>query len=318
MNLKNWPGVFAGQFSPNRKPGPIDLSSPRHLPKFGYLLLAPAVLFVGTLIVYPIFLSVDLSLQEVRIPRIGGASKPWTLANFEWLLHSGEFWHALWVSARLIFFVCAVAMAIGLSTALLLNLKFRGRSIARLFVVLPWAVPEVMAVVIWAWLLDGSFGLFNYVLVHVGLLSGPIQIGDDPVSAFAAVCAVFIWKSYPFMSIMLLAALQAIPEEYYQAAKVDGASALQRLIYVTIPCLAPVMAVVTIIITLWVFKDFTIIYVLTKGGPIGATNALGFMVWAEAFSFFRMGHGAALGMVTLLLSLAVSAMLTSRFVKRID
>lgn len=296
----------------------IDFSSPRHQTKFGYLLLAPGLVFMAALIVYPIFLSVDLSLQDVRIPRIGGDRQPITLANYEWLVQSGDFWSAIWISARLVFFVCATSLVIGLATALLLNLRFRGRSIARLLIVLPWAVPEVMAVVIWAWLLDGSFGVFNYALVNVGLLSKPVHIAEDPVSAFAAVCAVFIWKSYPFMSIMLLAGLQSIPEEYYQAAKVDGASALKRLIYITIPCLLPVIIVVVIMITLWVFKDFTVIFVLTKGGPIGATEALAYMTWEQAFSFFRMGRGAALGVVTLIISLALSRLLAARFARRVD
>jgi multiple sugar transport system permease protein len=308
----------AGRPTPQSREQMIDFSSPRHQAKFGYLLLLPALAFVAALIVYPIVLSVDLSLQDVKIPRIGAPSQPWTLKNYQWLVASGEFWSSLWVSIRLVLVVCGVSLTIGLATALLLNLKFRGRAIARLLIVLPWAVPEVMAVVIWAWMLDSSFGVVNYVLVNLHILAAPIHIPENPVSAFAAVSAVFIWKSYPFMCIMLLAGLQSIPEEYYQAARVDGANAVKRLIYITIPCLLPVMAVVVIMTTLWVFKDFTVIFVLTQGGPLGATDALPFLTWAEAFSFFRMGHGAALGVVTMVICVVISALLASRFIRRVN
>lgn len=294
----------------------IDFSSPRHRTKFGYLLLAPAVLLMALIIVFPILLSVDISLQDVRVARIGD-SEPRTFENYDWLVNSGEFWSSLLVTLRLVLVVGGISLAIGLATALLVNNRFHGRSLARLFVALPWAVPEVVATVIWAWMLDSSFGLFNWLLLTTRVINAPFQFTSDPTAAFSAVAAVMIWKGYPLMSIMLLAGLQSIPEEHYQAAKVDGASAWQRLVYITLPSLAPVIGVTMVMTTLWVFRDFAIIHVLTRGGPIGSTTTLSILTWEQSFSFFRMGQGAAVGVVTMVICAIISRALVGRFAQTV-
>ena len=291
----------------------IDFSAPRNRKPFGYLLLAPAVILMALIIVYPILLSVDVSLQDVRIARIGEDAQPRTLDNFRWLLGSHEFWRAAWVTAKMVFFVGGTALVIGLATALLVNQKFKGRAAARLFVALPWAVPEVVATVIWAWMLDSSFGVINWMLLQVGIVDQPIQFSSNSTAAFFAVCFVMIWKGYPLMSIMLLAGLQSIPQEQYQAAKVDGAGPLQRFWYVTNPNLLPVIGVTLVMTTLWVFRDFAIIHVLTEGGPLGATTTLSIMTFEQSFTFFRMGQGAAVGVVTMIICAIISRALVGRF-----
>ena len=294
----------------------IDFSSPRHRAKFGYMLLAPAVLLMAIIIVYPILLSVHISLQDVRIADIA-RSEPWTGKNYRWLWNSGEFWNAAGVTFWLVLFVSSVALAIGLGTALLVNRRFKGRAIARLLIALPWAVPEVVAAVIWAWMYDGSFGILNWFLIQLNLVDTPVPFLATPTTAFYSVGAVMIWKGYPFMSIMLLAGLQSIPEEQYQAAKVDGASAWRRFVHVTLPGIAPVIGVTVVMTTLWVFRDFSIIYVLTQGGPIGATSTLSILTWEQSFAFFRMGHGAAVGVVTMIICLLISRALVGRFAQAV-
>ena len=121
-----------------------------------------------------------------------------------------------------------------------------------------------------------------------------------------------IWKGYPFVSIMLLAGLQAIPNDYYEAAKVDGAGAWQRFVNITFPCLFPVIGVTLILVVLWVFRDFTIIYVLTGGGPYGTTQTLSIMTYEQAFGFHKMGYGAAVGMITLVFCLLASRFMVQR------
>lgn len=301
-----------GRFIPS-----IDFSAPRHRSKFGYLLLAPAVLLMAVIIVYPIILSVSISMQDVRIARIGEGPKPWTLDNYRWLFGSGETWHALWVTFKLVVVVGGLSVIIGFATALLVNQKFRGRAAARLFVALPWAVPEVVATVIWAWMLDSSFGLVNWVLLTSGVVDEPIAFGSDPTAAFAAVCFVMIWKGYPLMSIMLLAGLQSIPEEQYQAAKVDGAGVFQRFWYITLPNMLPVVGVTTVMTTLWVFRDFAIIHVLTQGGPLGETTTLSILTFEQSFEFFRMGQGAAVGVLTMVLCAIISRALVGRMTKSV-
>ena len=301
--------------APDRGGPWIDFSAPRHRAAFGYLLLAPAVLLMAAIIVYPIVLSVDISLQDVRIARLDRPAEERTFDNYRWLFASHDFWNAAWVTARMVAMVGGTCLAIGLATALMVNQRFKGRTLARLFIALPWAVPEVVATVIWAWMLDTSFGVVNWTLLTLGLIGDPIAFGSNTTAAFFAVCFVMIWKGYPLVSIMLLAGLQAIPEEQYQAAKVDGASVWQRFVHVTLPNLAPVIGVTMVMTTLWVFRDFAIIHVLTGGGPLGATTTLSILTFEQSFSFFRMGQGAAVGVVTMVVCAVISRALVGRFAR---
>lgn len=295
----------------------IDFSSPRHRHKLGYLLIAPALIMMALIIVLPIILSVDISFQDVKIARVGGDRKPTTIENYIWLFSSAEFYKSLWVTVKLLVVVGGAALVIGFGTALLLNQRFKGRSIARLLMILPWAVPEVVAVVIWSWMLDSSFGVFNWMLQRTNIISEPIAFSADPTAAFYSVCAVMIWKGYPFICIMLLAGLQSIPSEQYQAASVDGANVFRRFWHVTIPNMLPVLGVSFVMTALWVFRDFAIIFVLTEGGPIGATKSLAIMTFEQSFQFFRMGRGAAVGVVTLVICAILSRALVSRFAKSV-
>jgi multiple sugar transport system permease protein len=276
------------------------LSRPGNQHKLGYILLLPALVMIVLIIAYPLVLSIGLSLQDVKIARIGGPHKPWTLINYQRLLTSPEFWSSAWVTVRLVATVSIACFVVGLGTALLLNEPFKGRRIARLLVALPWAVPEVVAVVVWWWIFDSSFGVLNWFLVTAGITAHPIAWFSSTSGSFFAVSVVMIWKGYPFVSIMLLAGLQAIPVDQYEAAEMDGANAWQRFRHVTLPALSPVLAVTMVLVMIWVFRDFSIIWVLTQGGPIGATQTLGIMTYQQAFGFYKMGYGAALGVVTLI------------------
>src|SRR3546814_5252811 len=145
----------------------------------GYLLLAPAVALIALIIIYPLFFSLYLSFQNVAIARLDQPRKAFTLANYERLFTSPEFWTACWVTFKLLVIVTSACFALGLATALLVNNRFRGRAIARLFVALPWAVPEVIAVVIFAWIFDSSFGLMNWVLIRLDLPTQTINRSEE-------------------------------------------------------------------------------------------------------------------------------------------
>lgn len=310
--------------SPVRRPAAVEnkriakvlptfgLGRPSRQNWLGALLLAPAVLLIAFVIVYPLIVSVDLSLQNVKMIRLGDPRQPFTVANYQRLLTSSEFWGSCWVTLKLLVVVTAACSAIGLSTALLLNNRFKGRSIARLVVALPWAVPEVVAVVVFAWLFDSSFGLINWLLIQVGITDGMVSWFSNPQAAFAAVCVTMIWKGYPFVSIMALAGLQAIPDEFYHAARVDGAGPWQRFTNITIPCLMPVLGVAIVLVVLWIFRDFSIIYVMTGGGPIKATQTLSIMTYEQAFAFFKIGYASAIGVVTLIFCVLASTLMVGR------
>lgn len=290
----------------------LDLGRPSRRQWLGFLLLLPAIVLVGIIIAYPLIVSLDLSFQNINMMRLGDPRRPWTAANYERLLGADEFWSSVWVTFEFLIIVTTACFVIGLGTALLINEKFKGRTIARLVVALPWAIPEIVAVVVFAWIFDSSFGLMNWLLIKIGLASQMVYWFSDPVAAFIAVSATMIWKGYPFVAIMCLAGLQAIPEDLYNAARVDGANAWQRFWHITLPSLLPVLAVTMLLVGLWIFRDFSIIYVMTQGGPVKATQTLSIMTYLQAFSFFRMGYASAIGVVTLVLCVIASLLMVGR------
>ena len=264
------------------------------------------------IIAYPLFISFDLSLQDVKLPRIGETRKPFTFKNYQKLFNSSEFWMTCWVTVKLVSAVTAGSVIIGVSTALLVNHRFRGRTVARIAMALPWAVPEVIAVVIFAWIFDSSFGLMSWLFIKLGLTDQMIAWVSTPGPAFWALTVTMVWKGFPFVSIMTLAGLQSIPPDYYAAARVDGANALQRFRWITIPCLMPVLGVTLVLVMLWVFRDFSIIKVLTEGGPLKTTQTLSIMTYDQAFGFFKFGYASAVGIVTLVICVLASLAMIGR------
>lgn len=284
----------------------FNLWSPSNRHLVAYLLMAPALIMTLLIIVYPLITAADLSFQTIRITQIGKGRLPFTLENYTRLFSSGEFWRSSWITLKFIFFVTIGCFLLGTGTALLVNNQFKGRTAARMLVALPWSVPAVLAAVIWWWLFDSSFGLINYFLIQLNLIDKPIAWFSRPTTAFIVICVVMIWKGYPFVSVMVLAGLQAVPLDQYEAAKIDGANVFARFRYVTLPNLRSILGIALILVILWVFRDFPIIFLLTGGGPIGSTQTLAIMTYQEAFGFYDMGYAAAIGMVTLLISLLVS------------
>jgi multiple sugar transport system permease protein len=290
----------------------LELGRPSRQHWLGYILLAPAVLMIAGIILYPLLLSLDLSLQDVEIPRLDRPRKPFTLDNYARLFSSSDFWMALGVTLRLIFVVTVGVFIVGIATALLVNNRFRGRFLARLVVALPWAIPEVIAAVIFTWMFHATFGVVSWTLFRLDVVDYMISWFSDPILAFAVISVTMIWKGYPFVTIMVLAGLQSIPEDFHHAAKVDGASPWQRFTNITIPCLMPILAVTAVLVVLWVFRDFSTIYILTGGGPLKSTQTLSIMTYEESFSYFRMGYAAALGVVTFILCAIAALFLVGR------
>lgn len=290
----------------------FNLWSPSNRHLVAYLLMLPAILLTVVVIAYPLVTAADLSLQVIKITQIGRVRLPWSLDNYRELFASAEFWRSSWVTLRLVTIVTFGCFLMGLGTALLVNNRFRGRTLARILVALPWAVPAVLAAVIWWWMFDSSFGLINWLLVKSGLIASPVAWFSQPFTAFTVICVVMIWKGYPFVSVMVLAGLQAIPEDLYEAASIDGANSWGKLRYITLPSLRPILGVALVLVLLWVFRDFPIIFLLTGGGPIGSTRTLAIMTYEQGFGFYNIGYAAAIGMITLIISFVVSLFLIRR------
>jgi len=271
-------------------------------------LILPAAMVMGAVVIYPILTTMWLSLTDAPLISLSPPSFA-GLSNYADWLSNPEFWRSLWITLVYTFGVTVGSYAIGLITALLLNMEFPGRAILRGLVLLPWAIPEVAAVMTWNWMLDYQFGIVN------SLLGSQIGWVTDSAVAPWTVTIVTIWKQFPLATVVLLAGLQAIPRELYEAANVDGASKLQQFIYVTLPGLKPVNSVLVMMLILYTFKRISIIYLLTGGGPARATEILPVTTYLEAFKYFRLGSASAVGILALLFTLVITLVYSRLFMR---
>ena len=272
--------------------------------RFAYALLAPAVLAVGGLIAWPMYLIVSISFREGRsLNFLALDRRPLGLGNYRSVLGDPATWHSVLVSVVYTLGTLVPALVIGLATALLLNRAFPLRRWLRSLMLLPWAVPGVMVSIVFLWLFDASFGVTNYFLRSLGLISTDIAWYSNESTALIAVIVPTIWKSYPFFTLTLLAAMQSIPGNLYEAAEVDGASAFRRFTDITWPGIRPQATLALVLNGLWAFREFDIIYAATGGGPSKATETLGLRAYNEAFGYFYMGRAAVIGVLMLVIAL---------------
>ncbi|HHV39705.1 MAG TPA: sugar ABC transporter permease [Tepidimicrobium sp.] len=230
------------------------------------------------------------------------------LNNYKYMLRNPSFWNSLRITLMYTFFSVAGTFIVALVTALLVDARFTGRTVARVLITLPWAIPAVSTGLIWSWIFDYQFGVMNYFLVKLGFVLEPLQWFLDSNLAMVAVLIVTIWKTFPLSSLILLSGLQAIPRDLYEAAIVDGASKWQQFVNVTLPGLRPISGILLLLNIIWSLRRFTIIWIMTQGGPMDATQTLSVAVYRNAFNYFDMGYASALGVVGFLISLLLSIM----------
>ena len=275
-------------------------------PLLAYAMLSPAIVAVIFLIAYPIWVAVNVSTREGRtmnIARLDRLPRGW--GNYERVLDDPANWEALLCSAIYVVGSVAPAFLIGLALALLLNREFPGRRWVRSLMMLPWAVPGVVTSIAFLWLLDGSYGVVNSMLRTVGLMHGDIAWYARQETAMFAVIVPTVWKGFPFFALTLLAAMQAIPHQLYEAARIDGASAIDQFRFITWPGIRGPGLLAVILHSLWVFKELDIVFAATGGGPAGATETLALRVYLEAFQFFRLGSASAMGLMMMALCAAL-------------
>lgn len=267
---------------------------------FAYGTLLPTLIVVGVLMAYPMYVAIDLSLRDGVISNLLDLSLfPLTAGNYIDVLTSSTLAGDVIRSFIYTLGVLVPAFGIGLGLALLLNQAFPGRRIIRPLVLLPWAVPGVAVAAAFSWMLDASFGVVNSILRNIGFISENVAWLVDSNTAMISVIIPTIWKYYPFFTLVLLAQLQAIPPELYEASRMDGASILQQFRHVTWPAIRTASALAALITGIGIFREFDFIYPLTGGGPNDATQTLAVRIYNEAFQFFEMGNAAALGIVTM-------------------
>ena len=273
----------------------------------GYSYLVPAALCMLATVVVPIVLAIKMSLyadvlykpQDYRFIGLG---------NYLRLVQDPVFWLTLKNSVVWVFGSVILQFVFGFAAALLLQNAFRGRALVRTLTLLPWIIPGVVVGLIWEWLYQPNYGVINDLLIRAGWMHERIAWLSSTDTAMAAVVFTNVWRGIPFFAIMLLAGLQSVPDELYEAAHVDGAGVLARFWHITLPLLRPIIVVATATRIIWTFNYADLIFVMTGGGPANATQITSTYTLVQAYSSLDFGYAGALSVVLLLVMLVFTAL----------
>jgi ABC-type sugar transport system permease subunit len=276
-----------------------------------YLLILPSSVLMVILILFPLVRGIVMSFTEVDLAARGHMTFV-GLEQYKKLPDDPVFWRALVNTFKWTLGVVVFQYLFGLGIALLLNEKIPFRGLFRGLILVPWVVPSVVAALVWRWIYAGKYGILNRMLQQVGLIDEPLRWLSDPRLAMPSVVAVGIWKWVPFMAVVLLAGLQSIPSELYEAAKVDGANIIHRFRYITMPHLRNLSIIATLLSVIWTFNHFDIVYVMTKGGPANATHLISTYSYLTAFSYFDIGYAASMGVVMLVVLMLFAVLYMTR------
>ncbi|WP_337030127.1 sugar ABC transporter permease [Pantoea agglomerans] len=272
-----------------------------------WVLLAPMLLVMLLLTAWPLLRTIWLSFTDAAL--IGSGETPaWIgLENYLYALSDPDFRASIWRTLYFTLVSVTVEGIIGVLVALLLNQKFIGRNVLRVLVILPWALPTIVNAMMWRLNFNPDYGSINALLSQLGIIDGYRSWLGSPEAALNAVMFADIWKNYPLVTLLVLAALQSIPEDLFEAARLDGASAWRRFRAITFPAIVAPLGVALVLRTIDAFKIFDIIYVMTRGGPADSTKTLSFFVYQESFSYLRAGSGAAYAiLMTLMCALLIT------------
>ncbi|MCX3308471.1 sugar ABC transporter permease [Pantoea vagans] len=272
-----------------------------------WVLLAPMLLVMLLLTAWPLLRTIWLSFTDAAL--IGSGETPaWIgLENYFYALSDPDFRASIWRTLYFTLVSVTFEGVIGVLVALLLNQKFVGRNVLRVLVILPWALPTIVNAMMWRLNFNPDYGSINALLSQLGIIDGYRSWLGSPDVALNAVMFADIWKNYPLVTLLVLAALQSIPEDLFEAARLDGASAWRRFRAITFPAIVAPLGVALVLRTIDAFKIFDIIYVMTRGGPVDSTKTLSFFVYQESFSYLRAGSGAAYAiLMTLMCALLIT------------
>lgn len=274
--------------------------------RLAWRLVLPAVGVVLLIAIFPLVWTVweSLHVHDLRMPWRG---QPFVgIGNFREILAEPRFWEALAHTA--VFTVGSVVpeLVLGTVLALVLNQAFRGRGVVRALVLVPWAIPTVVTALLWRFLFNGSSGIVNVMLVDVGILQHPLIWFVHAVAAWVPIILADVWKTTPFVALLLLAGLQNIDAALYEAARIDGAGAWQRFRHVTLPLLQPAILVALIFRTLDAFRVFDLIYVMTGGGPGTSTEPVALYTFTALLQNLRFGYGSALSVLVFLVTFTLA------------
>ena len=275
----------------------------QHYTRYPIEWVLPVLFIVLLLTVFPVAHTLWTSLHRVMVllpgtPFVG-------LDNYAAVIDSSYFWVALRNTFRFTVFSAPLTVFIGFGVAKLLLANFHGRVLVRAVVILPWALPGAIAAVLWMWIFHPSWGILNLILFELGMIDRYIPWLTDPRLVKITVIVAHVWTQYPFAAILLMAALASIDPRLYEAAKLDGADAWQRLRFITFPQIKPFVVILLVFNVLVGVTSFDVTYALTGGGPGDATILLSFNIWRESFSSLNFGNGSAVAFIVVLISIGL-------------
>jgi ABC-type sugar transport system permease subunit len=269
-------------------------------------LVLPALVTILLIALFPLAWTVWESLHrhDLRMPWLG---RPFVgVANYLEAASDPRFWSALGHTALFAVVSVGLELLAGTALALAMNRAFRGRGLVRASVLIPWAIPTVVAALLWRFMFDGDSGIVNTVLVRLGVLAQPLVWFINPVTAWVPIILADVWKTTPFVALLLLAGLQNIDQSLYEAARIDGASAWRQFRHVTLPLLQPAILVALIFRTLDAFRVFDLVYALTGGGPGTSTEPIALYTFNALFQTLRFGYGSALSVIVFIVTFTLA------------
>jgi ABC-type sugar transport system permease subunit len=269
-----------------------------------FVLLVPALASIAAVSVYPVLLGLWISLRDTTL-----ASPTDTfigLDNYLQLFSDSQFWNAWTHTIQFTAASTLLETLFGLMIALVLSGRYLGRGIVRAAMLVPWAIPTVVTSKMFGWLFDGQNGIVNYLLRSAGLIQHNVDWYGSPDTALATIVVADVWKTTPFMALLLLAGLQTIPDSLAEASIIDGANARQRFWHVTLPLLTPTLLIASMFRALDAFRIFDLVYVLTGGGPADSTEVLSTLTYKQLFSALQLGYGSALSTIMFITEILIA------------
>lgn len=265
------------------------------------LFLAPALLLIFCMTVLPIFYAFNTSLHDTQYAQIGAFVG---LKHYAAILGSKEGWMSILNSITYVLMSLVIVIPLGTVLAVLLNRKLRGRTVLRTLIIIPWVLSQTVTALFWKWLLNSNYGPISYLAMQ--LTGQKVDFFNSPMAAKFTVVLANVWNSFPIVLILILAALQSISKDIYEAADVDGVTKLQAFFKITLPLLKPTILTTIVLQSMEYFNMVTLIYTLTSGGPFNATQTMSVLAFKEGFDYWHLGYGSASSMIILLLNVLFS------------
>jgi trehalose/maltose transport system permease protein len=279
--------------------------------RLAWYLILPAVFVVFLVIGFPLVQVIVYSFMKIKLDGVTPPSFV-GLDNYLFIFSDSDFWHAVWVTLIFSFFSVTIEGILGLTVALVANSKFKGRTLLRVAILIPWAIPTVVSSQIWRWMFNDIYGVVNVILANLHIIPHKLAWLATPETALPVIIAVDVWKTTPFMSLLLLAGLQLIPGDLYEAASIDGATGIRKFFAITLPLVTPTLLVALIFRTLDALRVFDIFYIMVGGQGNMATVAV--YNQQQLIQFLDAGVGSATSM-TILIFIMIFVVVYTRYSK---